>query len=342
MKSHRWWFTDPTYCRTLWSLWNQFPIVRLIQTLRKWKEKLNHLQASIGFFSSSMFVHLGPPEKRWPWIIWIALAICLFFLRWYLGNQEADQGLSFRGSFFSLLAGAVFNTWRPRWEALVVSFWELCTWAQQNWRCQDGEFFFKAFSCYASWRGVSSGSPQQIISVNKWSKYIKIIYLLKSFQTTTPTQNSSGFLFTYCIFWACFSWIDVPKSVKGGWCCRLLPDLGIFGPYHPADAQKPGKPSCLETPFPCCLLAGSWMVCVGTNKCLLKWTWSKWVLGTSPFFPAKNNNQLCRGCSFFSLSWNPRMHLTVKWKREYIGCTRVESELICPHLGENSWDTDTS
>lgn len=31
-----------------------------------------------------------------------------------------------------------------------------------------------------------------------------------------------------------------------------------------------------------------------------------------------------------SLSRNPRMHLTMKWKRELsIGCTRVESELIC-------------
>lgn len=166
MKPHWWWFTDPTYSRTCltkvflwsWSLWNQFLIVRWIQTLRKWKEKLNHLQASIGFFSSSMFSILALRKDDDHGLLLPYLL--MFFVLWYLRNQEADHGLSFRGSFIGLLAGAVFNTWRPRWEALVVSFWELCTWAQENWRCQDGELFFKVFSCYALRRGVSSGSPQ--------------------------------------------------------------------------------------------------------------------------------------------------------------------------------------
>lgn len=54
-------------------------------------------------------------------------------------------------------------------------------------------------------------------------------------------------------------------------------------------------------------------------------------LGDCPLFPSKETmaNYVMDG----SLSWNPRMHLTMKWKRELsIGCTRVksvESERIC-------------
>ena len=54
-------------------------------------------------------------------------------------------------------------------------------------------------------------------------------------------------------------------------------------------------------------------------------------LGDCPLFPSKETmaNYVMDG----SLSWNPRMHLTMKWKRELsIGCTRVKSvepELIC-------------
>ena len=213
MKPHWWWLADPTYSRTCltkvvlwsWSLWNQFLIVRWIQTLRKWKEKLNHLQASIGFFSSSMFLHLGPPEKQWPWTMDCSCHICWCFLYFDIWGTKRHTMGSLFGAAFLACSQVLSSTLEGPAERHLLSPSE--NYAPGRKRIEDA----KMVSCSLK---SSLAMPYDVVWAADHPNLRRLFQQPTDFQNTdwfvfeiisdNHPQNSSELLFT-CLFRACFS-----------------------------------------------------------------------------------------------------------------------------------------